>query len=80
MKKNKVWSWWILIGLLIVQSASANESDKEQVFRNLPFQLVQQHGSSCLQVESRDFELNSCIYTDPVTGKCYARNRIVTKR
>lgn len=65
--------------MVTCQVAMAEDAGDKQVFSTLPFQLVQQHGSSCMQVVSKDFELNSCIYNDPVTGKCYSRNRAVMK-
>ena len=79
MKRHRAWSWWLLAGVVVCRWVIAEESDDKQVFSNLSFQLVQQHGSSCMQVESRDFELNSCIYNDPVSGKCFSRNRAIMK-
>lgn len=79
MKHCRAWRWCFLAGMVACQAVMAEDDSDKQVFTNLPFQLVQQHGSSCLQVESKDFELSSCIYNDPVTGKCFSRNRAVMK-
>ena len=78
MKKDKLWVG-VLAGVVLSQGAVAEDTENKQVFSNLPFQLIQQYGSSCMEVESKGFELNACIYDDPVSGRCYARNRAVMK-
>ena len=70
---------WLLVGIVACQVVNAEDAGDGQTFSDLPFQLVQQHGSSCMQVESKDFELNSCVYNDPVSGKCFLRNRAIMK-
>ena len=75
---NKYGAGWLLALFLVVEG-SAEEGSGENV-RQIPFQLVQQHGSLCLEVESRDSEYNSCIYSDlEDNGRCYPRNRAVMK-
>ena len=79
MNKSNSWCWWLLMSMLTSQFVIAEGAGNAKVFLNLPFQLVQQYGSSCMQVESKEAELDSCIYVDPVSGLCLSRNRAVMK-
>ena len=77
---NKIMTWMsVVLFLFAVQQTVAEEGDAS-LLPSLYFQLVQQHGASCLGVESVGVEYSSCVYEDPFNeGQCYPRNRAVMR-
>ena len=77
---NKIMTWMSGVFFLFAVQQAVTEEGEASPLPILHFQLVQQHGASCLGVASVGVEFSSCVYEDPLNeGQCYPRNRAVLR-